>query len=118
MLKSLYVKDFAIVGEAEVAFGPGLTVVTGETGAGKSLLVDALLLLAGGRGEAVMVREMGADAGGEIGAEDREHRHVVQLVRLPEVERVRAIRVHQTGSPEMMQLDDVPVPAPRSRRLA
>lgn len=56
MLSSLYVKDFAIVGEAEIAFGPGMTVVTGETGAGKSLLVDALLLLAGGRAEAAMVR--------------------------------------------------------------
>jgi len=56
MLESLYVKDFAIVGEAEIAFGPGMTVVTGETGAGKSLLVDALLLLAGGRAEAAMVR--------------------------------------------------------------
>ena len=47
MLETLYVKDFAIVGEAEIVFGPGMTVVTGETGAGKSLLVDALLLLAG-----------------------------------------------------------------------
>ncbi|MEO6689595.1 MAG: DNA repair protein RecN [Dokdonella sp.] len=56
MLESLYVKDFAIVGEAEIAFGPGMTVVTGETGAGKSLLVDALLMLAGGRAEASMVR--------------------------------------------------------------
>ena len=56
MLQSLYVKDFAIVGEAEISFGPGMTVVTGETGAGKSLLVDALLLLAGGRAEASMVR--------------------------------------------------------------
>ncbi len=56
MLESLYVKDFAIVGEAEVAFGPGMTVVTGETGAGKSLLVDALMLLAGGRADATMVR--------------------------------------------------------------
>ena len=56
MLETLYVKDFAIVGEAEIAFGPGMTVVTGETGAGKSLLVDALLLLAGGRADATMVR--------------------------------------------------------------
>lgn len=56
MLRSLYVKDFAIVGEAEISFDSGLTVVTGETGAGKSLLVDALLLLAGNRAEASLVR--------------------------------------------------------------
>lgn len=56
MLRSLYVKDFAIVGEAEIAFGPGLTVVTGETGAGKSLLVDALLMLSGNRADAGLVR--------------------------------------------------------------
>jgi len=56
MLRSLYVKDFAVVGQAEIAFGAGLTVVTGETGAGKSLLVDALLLLAGNRADAAVVR--------------------------------------------------------------
>ena len=56
MLETLTVKDFAIVAEADIAFGPGLTVVTGETGAGKSLIVDALLLLAGGRAEAAQVR--------------------------------------------------------------
>jgi DNA repair protein RecN (Recombination protein N) len=56
MLRTLYVKDFAIVGEAEIGFGTGLTVVTGETGAGKSLLVDALLLLAGNRADASLVR--------------------------------------------------------------
>lgn len=56
MLETLYVKDFAIVQNAEITFGQGLTVVTGETGAGKSLIVDALLLLAGGRGDSGMVR--------------------------------------------------------------
>ena len=56
MLETLTVKDFAIVAEADIAFGPGMTVVTGETGAGKSLIVDALLLLAGGRAEAAQVR--------------------------------------------------------------
>jgi DNA repair protein RecN (Recombination protein N) len=56
MLETLFVKDFAIVGAAEIALGAGLTVVTGETGAGKSLLVDALLLLAGNRADAGVVR--------------------------------------------------------------
>jgi DNA repair protein RecN (Recombination protein N) len=57
MLQTLSVKDFAIVGEAEITFAGGMTAVTGETGAGKSLLVDALLLLAGQRADAGMVRE-------------------------------------------------------------
>jgi DNA repair protein RecN (Recombination protein N) len=57
MLTSLYVRHFAVVEEAEVTFGPGLTVVSGETGAGKSLLVDALMLLAGARADSGMVRE-------------------------------------------------------------
>lgn len=56
MLETLFVKDFAIVGEADIAFVDGLTVVTGETGAGKSLIVDALLLLSGQRADAGVVR--------------------------------------------------------------
>ena len=56
MLQALFVKDFAIVGEAEIGFEPGLTVVTGETGAGKSLMVDCLLLLAGQRADSGVVR--------------------------------------------------------------
>ncbi|HEX5961735.1 MAG TPA: DNA repair protein RecN [Rhodanobacteraceae bacterium] len=56
MLTHLSVRNFAVVEAAEIGFGQGLTVVTGETGAGKSLLVDALLLLSGTRADAGMVR--------------------------------------------------------------
>jgi DNA repair protein RecN (Recombination protein N) len=56
MLTSLYVRHLAVVEEADLTFGPGLTVVSGETGAGKSLLVDALMLLAGARADSNIVR--------------------------------------------------------------
>ncbi|MEO5811904.1 MAG: DNA repair protein RecN [Rhodanobacter sp.] len=67
MLTSLYVRHFAVVEAVEVTFGPGLIVVTGETGAGKSLLVDALMLLAGARADSTMVRAGSARA--ELAAE-------------------------------------------------
>jgi len=75
MLTSLYVRHFAVVEAAEIAFGPGLTVVSGETGAGKSLLVDALMLLAGARADSGMVRA-GSDRA-ELAAE-------FDLAELPE----------------------------------
>ena len=75
MLTSLYVRQFAVVEAAEIAFGPGLTVVSGETGAGKSLLVDALMLLAGARADSGMVRA-GSDRA-ELAAE-------FDLTELPE----------------------------------
>ena len=56
MLTHIQIRDFAIVDEVELELGTGLTVLTGETGAGKSILVDALLLAAGGRSGAEVVR--------------------------------------------------------------
>ncbi|QSX77534.1 DNA repair protein RecN [Agrilutibacter solisilvae] len=56
MLAHLAIKDFAVVSSAELDFGPGLTVISGETGAGKSLLVDALGLLSGLRADSGAVR--------------------------------------------------------------
>src|SRR5215471_752981 len=57
MLRRLAIKNLAIVEDLELELGDGLTVLTGETGAGKSILVDALLLLAGGRGSSDLVRQ-------------------------------------------------------------
>ncbi len=61
MLRFLRITHLAVIDEAEVEFGPGLNVLTGETGAGKSILVEAVGLLLGGRASAEMVRT-GEDA--------------------------------------------------------
>ena len=56
MLRALVVRDFVIIEDASLEFGAGFSVLTGETGAGKSILVDAIELLVGGRGDAAVVR--------------------------------------------------------------
>ncbi|MBA2238072.1 MAG: DNA repair protein RecN [Lysobacter sp.] len=56
MLSNLSLRHFAVVSAAELSFGPGLTVISGETGAGKSLLVDALGLISGLRADSGVVR--------------------------------------------------------------
>jgi DNA repair protein RecN (Recombination protein N) len=57
MLRSLSLKDFVIVDRLDLEFGKGFTVLTGETGAGKSILIDALSLALGERGESGLVRQ-------------------------------------------------------------
>jgi len=62
MLHHLSIRDFAIVDAIDIALAPGMTVITGETGAGKSLLVGALHLLLGGRADLDLVRQGAAEA--------------------------------------------------------
>ena len=56
MLAELSIKNFAIIESLSISFEKGLTVLTGETGAGKSIIIDAIHLLVGGRGSAEFVR--------------------------------------------------------------
>ena len=69
MLLALRLRDFVIVDELELEFGPGFTVLSGETGAGKSILLDALQLAMGARADPGAVREGAARA--DIAAEFR-----------------------------------------------
>ena len=61
MLRTLHVRNLAVLADVEVEFGDGLNVLTGETGAGKSIVVDSLALLAGARASTELIRS-GSDA--------------------------------------------------------
>ena len=56
MLEELRIRNFAIIDHLELTFSPGFNVITGETGAGKSIIIDALELLLGGKADAGAVR--------------------------------------------------------------
>ena len=57
MIQELSVQDFAIISSLNLEFKEGMTVLTGETGAGKSIIIDAMGLLVGGRGSSDFIRD-------------------------------------------------------------
>jgi DNA repair protein RecN (Recombination protein N) len=77
LIERLRIRDLAIVEEAEISFGPGLNALTGETGAGKSIVLGALALLAGARADAETVR---------AGAEEARVEAVFRTAGLPALE--------------------------------
>ena len=62
MLSELHIENLGVIEQAAIVFGEGLTAVTGETGAGKTMLVEAIELLVGGRADTTMVRHGAAEA--------------------------------------------------------
>ena len=75
MLQELSIRNFAIIDDLTVSFSDGLTVLTGETGAGKSIIIDAVHLLAGGRGSLEFIRHGArkAELGGLFQVADDSH---------------------------------------------
>src|SRR6185503_10383260 len=62
MLRRLRIENLVLIREAELAFAPGLNAITGEKGAGKTILAQAVGLLLGARGDAALVGPAGGDA--------------------------------------------------------
>jgi DNA repair protein RecN (Recombination protein N) len=62
MLSELHIRDLGVIEEVRLVLGPGLTALTGETGAGKTMIVEAIELLVGGRAESILVRPGRAEA--------------------------------------------------------
>src|SRR2546430_15135833 len=67
MLREIRIKNFAVIETVTVPFAPGLNVLTGETGAGKSIVIDAILLVSGGRGQTDVIRSDAETATVEAG---------------------------------------------------
>ena len=81
MLRHLSIRDFVIVAELDLEFDRGFTVFSGETGAGKSILIDALALALGARADADVVRTgtSRADITAEFGVTAEEGGHPLGL---------------------------------------
>ncbi|MEX0666034.1 MAG: DNA repair protein RecN [Acidimicrobiia bacterium] len=90
MLRELHVTDLGIVDDVTLLVNPGSTAITGETGAGKTLLVEAIELLLGARADTSLVRQGASEARVEGRFETHDGREVVLARVLPEDGRTRA----------------------------
>ena len=79
MLRGLDIRDMLIIDRLELEFQPGLNVLTGETGAGKSILLDSLGFVLGWRGRADLVRQ-GAEQGEVVAVFDLPSGHAAEAV--------------------------------------
>jgi len=87
MIKSLYIKDFALIDELEVSFEEGLNILTGQTGAGKSIIVGALNMILGERADTEVIRQGTSKAIAEAIIEIGEYEEVNQLLEENAVEK-------------------------------
>jgi DNA repair protein RecN (Recombination protein N) len=109
MLRSLDVHDLLIIDRLELSFQPGLNVLTGETGAGKSILLDALGFVLGWRGRAELVRQ-GADQGEVVASFDLPEGHpahrVLEEAGLPAGEELILRRVNTADGRKTAWVND------------
>ncbi|MBC7186518.1 MAG: DNA repair protein RecN [Calditrichaeota bacterium] len=93
MLRRLYIRNYALLDEVAVDFGPGLNVITGETGAGKSIIIDALSTILGEKADADVIR---------AGAEKAVVEGVFSVPDLPEVDSLLRENLLGDGGEELI----------------
>src|SRR3954453_3545574 len=121
MLVSLAIRDVVLIERLDLSFGPGLTVLTGETGAGKSILLDSLGLACGARAEAGMVRAGQAQCSvtAEFAPPDSHPAFAILAEQAVEREETLVLRrVVQTDGRSRAFVNGQPVAAGLLRRLA
>ena len=96
MLRELSIRNFAIIDDLSISFEKGLTVLTGETGAGKSIIINAVNLILGGRGTPSLIRTGAKSA--ELEAMWAWYREWSQILRL-ELDDRRLLRGMGLASP-------------------
>jgi DNA repair protein RecN (Recombination protein N) len=112
VIESIYVKDFALIDELEINPGPGLNIITGQTGAGKSILIGALNMILGERADTDTIRHGAAKAVAEamirVGTDDR----IKAVLKEAEVEfrEVLILRREIRSSASRAFINDTPVP--------
>lgn len=114
MLNALSVRNIVLIDQLDLALDAGMTVLTGETGAGKSILLDALALALGGRGDASLVRQ-GQDSGQVVAvvelAADHPARALLRDNAIPDDEDVILRRVQFGDGRTRAFINDQPVSA-------
>lgn len=102
MIESLYIKDFALIDELEVSFGEGLNILTGQTGAGKSIIIGALNMILGERADTEVIRRGADKAISEATIKYFENEELKKLLTENEIEisdyLILRREIRQTGS--------------------
>lgn len=111
MIKSLYIKNFALIDELEVQFGEGLNILTGQTGAGKSIIIGALNMILGERADTEVIRFGTEKAIAEATIKLFQNASLDELIAINEIEKSEYLilrrEIRQTGSRAF--INDTPV---------